>query len=94
MEHKYKDKAFEEMTNISKDMIKCAELLQYDKLEEAEKIYLSIIERDKYIYNAYSNLGLIYIKMSNHDKANAILQKALEINPNDEKVINMIKFVQ
>lgn len=93
MENKYKDNAFNEMNNISRDMIKGASLINSNKLDEAEKIYLSVLERDKYIYNAYSNLGLIYIKTGKKDKAVNILNNALEINPNDEKIKDWLKYI-
>jgi tetratricopeptide (TPR) repeat protein len=39
----------------------------------------------------YKNLGLTYYKMDNNTKALEILKRYLELNPNDEEVIKLVK---
>ena len=94
MENKYCKNAFDEMKKISVDMSTATSMVKSNKLDEAEKIYLSVIDRNKYILNAYLSLGYIYLRMNNREKALNILNRALEINPYDEKAKDMLKYIK
>ena len=94
MENKYGKNAFDEMKKISVDMATATSMVKSNKLDEAEKIYLSVINRNKYILNAYLSLGYIYLRINDREKALNILNRAFDINPYDEKVKDMLKYVK
>jgi protein O-GlcNAc transferase len=51
------------------------------KLEDAEIVYLRLIELDKNFAEAYNNLGEIYFKQNKDEKAILNFKKALSISP-------------
>lgn len=55
------------------------------RLKDAEDALLKAIEHDPVNSNYYANLGLIYIKAGLKKRALANFQKALKLNPNNEK---------
>ena len=75
-------------------MARATSMVKSNKLDEAEKIYLFVIDRNKYIGNAYLSLGHIYLRTNKSDKALNILNRALKINPYDEKAKDMLKYVK
>jgi Tfp pilus assembly protein PilF len=56
-------------------------------LDEAIKSYAKTIELDNGHFMAYNNLGIIYGRKNQYDKAVVQFQKALEIKPGDEEAI-------
>ena len=82
------------MKEISTEMVRGISMLKSGKIDEAEKIYLSVIDRNKYTLNAYLSLGYIYLRTSKSDKAFEILNRLLEINPCDEKAKDMLKYIK
>lgn len=53
--------------------------------DDAIKELNNVLEVDKKYYDAYYNLGLIYIDQKRYDDALEVLQKAVEISPKDYK---------
>ncbi len=50
---------------------------------EAVKAYETLLKTDPYNSQAHSNLGLLYIKLGDHEKGLTHYEKALEYNPNN-----------
>jgi tetratricopeptide (TPR) repeat protein len=86
MEDTYKKEASKVMRASLKDMNKAQEFIHKGDNASAEKIYLSIISKNKYMYQAYYNLGILYLQTDRREKAKEIFSKILDINPNDEEV--------
>ena len=55
--------------------------LELNQLNNSIKLLNEVIDLDPKISNAYSNLGIIYIKQRNFQKAKICILKSLEINP-------------
>lgn len=64
------------------------ELQQTGYLTLAIKSYLSAIEADNRIEEAYTNLGLIYLAQKSFSKAQEAFTKALELKPNTLNSLN------
>ena len=62
-----------------------------NKLAEAEKEYQSAITLDPLFSSAFLNLGRVYFKQRDLDKAIKTWQKVLEIEPGNKKAINNIE---
>ena len=90
MREKYKENASEVMKSLLKDMYKAQEFINNGDNNLAEKKYLSIISKDKYMYQAYYNLGILYLQTNRKEEAKDIFSKMLNINPNDEQVIKLL----
>ena len=56
-----------------------------DKLKDAEEALLTAIKIEPFNSDFYANLGLIYIKAGLHKRASSNFQKALKIDPANEK---------
>ena len=82
--------ASEVMKSLLKDMYKAQEFINNGDNNLAEKKYLSIISKDKYMYQAYYNLGILYLQTNRKEEAKDIFSKMLNINPNDEQVIKLL----
>ena len=82
----YKEDAPKVMKLLLEDMNKAEKEIKNNDYDSAEKIYLSIISKNEYMYLAYKNLGILYLNTNRQDKARDIFGKMLEINPNDEQV--------
>ncbi len=63
-------------------------LLNLKRYEEAKGKFREIINTEGLVskFNAYYNLGLIYLEEGSTDDAENVLRKALEENPNDYRV--------
>ena len=61
MEDNYKDNASKVMRFILKDIRNAQENINKGDNISAEKIYLSVISKNKYIYEAYYSLGFLYL---------------------------------
>ena len=48
---------------------------------EAVRVYEELLKNDPYNSQAHSNVGLLYVKMGNHEKGVFHYEKALEYNP-------------
>ena len=60
---------------------------QKNELDEAEEFYKEAIERQAHNADAYNNLAwLYYVKGSNLDEAERLVQKALELNPSKKNI--------
>ena len=63
-------------------------LMHLKRYDEAKTKFREIINTEGLIskFNAYYNLGLIYLEEGSTDDAESVLRKALEENPNDYRV--------
>ena len=86
MNENYKNDASEVMKFILNDMDKAQEFVNKGDTNSAEKIYLSVISKNKYMYQAYYNLGFLYMQSNKRENAKDIFSKILNINPNDEQI--------
>jgi tetratricopeptide (TPR) repeat protein len=58
-----------------------------NELQEAEAYYKKMIEKDRYVADAYNNLAwLYYTRRDNLDEAERLALKAIEINPMKEQI--------
>ena len=90
MRDNYKDNTPKEMKIILNNMIKSQEFINKKDYDSAEKIYLDIISKNKYMYEAYYNLGFLYLQTNRQNKAKEIFEKMLKINPNDEQIKQLL----
>ena len=90
MEDNYKDNASKVMRSILKDIRNAQENINKGDNISAEKIYLSVISKNKYIYEAYYSLGFLYLQTNRQNDAKKIFNKILEINPNDEQISQIL----
>jgi len=60
--------------------------LEENKLEEAEREFLKLIELAPDEAIGYANLGLVYMRMGKYEEAETQLKKALEIDPDDPDI--------
>ena len=86
MEETYKDNASKIMRSSLKEINKAQESIKKGDNISAEHIYLNIIKKNKYMYEAYYNLGILYLQTNRQVEAKNIFNKILEINPNDEQI--------
>ncbi len=86
MKETYKEDAPQVMRELLKEMNKAEEFIKKGDNKSAENIYLSIISKNKYICEAYYNLGFLYLRINRQIEANKIFNKILEINPNDDQI--------
>ncbi len=63
------------------DNLKGIIFLNLGRVKEAEERFNRIIERNVSAYDAWANLGLIYLKTNRPDLALAALNKAVDLNP-------------
>lgn len=63
-------------------------LLNLKRYDEAKEKFREIINTEEMIskFNAYYNIGLIYIEENKYEEAENVLRKAVEENPNDYRV--------
>lgn len=88
---KYKENSSKVMQSILRDMNKAGEFLNKGDSSSSEKIYLDVISKNKYMIEAYYNLGVLYFNMNKQEKAREIFAKLLEINPNDEQAKQFLR---
>ena len=86
----YKNNASIMMKSFFKDMNKAQEFINKGDNNSAEKIYLSIISKDKYMYEAYYNLGFLYLNTNRPKESRKIFDEMLKINPNDKQIKQFI----
>ena len=90
MRETYKNDASEVMKLLLNDIDKAREFVNKGDTNSAEKLYLSVISKNKYMYQAYYNLGILYLQTNRKEEAKDIFSKMLNINPNDEQVIKLL----
>ena len=90
MKETYKDNASEVMRSLLKEMNKAQDFINKGDNNSAKQIYLSVISKNKYMYEAYYNLGILYLQTNRSSNANKIFEKILKINPNDEQIKQII----
>ena len=90
MKEIYKDYATEQMKIILNDMNRAQEFIKKGDNNSAETIYLNIISKNKYMYEAYYNLGILYLQTNRQIEAKKVFNKILEINPNDEQIQQLL----
>ena len=61
---------------------------QKDNLQDAIKLYKKVIEINQNYPKAYNNLGLIFIRLKDYQKAKDCLKKAIEVDPKNIDAIN------
>ncbi len=86
MKETYKDNASEVMRSLLKEMNKAQDFINKGDNNSAKQIYLSVISKNKYMYEAYYNLGILYLQTNRQIEAKDIFNKILEMNPNDEQI--------
>jgi len=67
--------------DIKADFEKASKLTQQGQLDEAEKLYRSILEKAPSVPEVHYNLGYIYSQRKDFTNAEAEFQKALELRP-------------
>lgn len=91
-----KDESKEDLS-IKKDIITRFNLAisfhNQKNISEAIKAYRHVIEMDPNFFEAYNNLGLIYLEMGDYDNSLKTLKEAIEINPNYEKALNNLGII-
>ena len=90
MKETYKNDASKIMKSLLNDMVKAQEFINKGDNDSAEKIYLSVISKNKYMYQAYYNLGMLYLQINSQTKAKDIFSKMLIINPNDKQILQLL----
>ena len=66
--------------------------LEDNRLEEAEKEFLKLIELAPEEALGYANLGIVYMRMGKYEQSQEYLKKAVEINPEDPDIrLNLAK---
>jgi Tfp pilus assembly protein PilF len=64
-----------------------------NKLELAEKEYLRAIQKDKRWHIPYFNLGNVYYRLSDNDKAVRYYRSGLKVDPDNADIMNNLAFV-
>ena len=90
MKETYKENASQIMKFILKDMSKAQEFINKGDNDSAEKIYLDVISKNKYMYEAYYNLGILYLQTNRQKVAKDIFRQMLNINPNDKQIVQLL----
>ena len=90
MKETYKEESAKIMSSLLKEMDKAQESINKGDNNSSEKIYLDIIKKNKYMYEAYYNLGILYLQTNRQVEAKNIFNKILEINPNDEQIMQIL----
>lgn len=87
---KIKDESREDLMN-RKDIIAqfnlAVSLHNQMNIFKAIKAYQQLIEMDPYSFEAYNNLGVIYLEMGDYENSLKNFKKAIEINPKYEKAL-------
>lgn len=80
-------KAVDDLDPKLSDGYKCLGVIQYKqrRLREAEESFRRSIELDER-GGAYVQLGALYVEVGRHEEAAILLQKALEVSPDDSAV--------
>ena len=94
MKENYKDMASNIMHMFFVDINRAISFSKEGNYEYGEKILVSVISRNKYMIQAYYNLGILYLQTNRKEKAREIFDKILEINPYDDKAKAMLKYVK
>jgi len=71
---------------IQKALDAATELVQYEKLTEAQIVFQSILEHAPTNTTAMFNLGIIAHRQLNYKQAEEWFKKVLQINPNDSEI--------
>ena len=61
---------------------------QKDNLQDAIKLYKKVIEINQNYPKAYNNLGLIFIRLKDYQKAKNFLKKATKVDPQNIDALN------
>ena len=67
--------------------------IQNNKYSEAIEIYEKILQKNKDIFDANSNLGMLYAQQNNLEKAEKYLNNAITIDPNNPHALNNLASV-
>ena len=94
MKENYKEKASEIMHMFFVDINRAISFSKKGNYEYGERILEFVISRNKYMIQAYYNLGILYLQTNRKEKAKQVFDKILEINPNDEKAKDMLKYTK
>ena len=74
----------EERKKIINELKESVELLNKNKVNEAEKILIRLSNYNELQADTFSYLGVCYIKKNNSKKAAEYLERSLKVNPNHE----------
>lgn len=66
-------------------------LVENDKLDEAEKIYIEIVKENPQSIRAYKALGEIYLKRHNFGDAKAAFRQVKKLDPNNKEALAQLK---
>lgn len=94
MNKKYGDDSKIKMRYFLKEMYTANQALFNKDFENAEKKYLDIIDKDKYMFDAYFKLIEVYIKTNKFDEAKNICKKLLLIIPLDKKANSFLNYLE
>ena len=89
----YKDKAGIKIKYFLKQMFNANKFLLNNDFLKAEEIYRDIIDKDKYMFEAYFKLGEIYIKTNRVNEAKQVYEKLLLITPSDKNVSEFVNYL-
>tara|TARA_B100001250_G_scaffold384922_1_gene380198 strand:+ start:658 stop:2373 length:1716 start_codon:yes stop_codon:yes gene_type:complete len=78
----------EEIFDIKKNLDFAISCIQNNKYSEAIKIYEKILQENKDIFDANSNLGMLYAQQNNLEKAEKYLNDAIKIDSNNPFALN------
>jgi len=79
------------MAEISSMLKEALELHQNNNLDEAQEIYLKILENDPKNAEALDFLGLVFLAKGEFNKAEDYIKKAIDLNPNNYFCGNLAK---
>ena len=83
----------DETFDIKKNLNFAISCIQNNKYSEAIKIYEKILQENADIFDANSNLGMLYAQQNNLEKAEKYLNDAIKIDSNNPYVLNNLASV-
>ena len=70
------------------------ELYKEQKYEQAQDIYLQLVQKDVKNSKLFFNLGNTYFQLQEYGKARLYYEKARKLNPNDKDILYNIQFIK
>ena len=83
----------EEAFDIKKKLNFALSCIQNNNYPEAIRIYEKILQENRDIFDANSNLGMLYAQQNNLEKAEKYLNKAIKIDLNNPYALNNLASV-
>jgi len=73
--------------------MKAVAAMKAGEINEAQSLFLEIINQQPMLENAHVNVGIIFIKNKSFDEAENAFNRALTINPNNIYALNQLGFL-